>query len=94
MTQDCLWKYTFAYDATARQFPEQIARSRELRRREAMAWLLRWYPGLAGGIPLRKVATLLGIEEEPLRRVAAELREAGEIGYDAGSGLVWHTCPY
>ncbi len=89
IARDNRWKYTFAYDLTLRQFPDQIARARELRRREAVAWLLCWYLELAGCATLRQVTRLFGLEEEPLRRLAEDLASAGRIGLDVEGGRAW-----
>lgn len=91
IARDNRWKYTFAYDTTLRQFPKQVERARRLRRREAMAWVLRQYLGLAGSATVRRVAALFGWEEEPLRRVVGELAASDEIGWDEEHGLVWST---
>ncbi|MCL4534249.1 MAG: hypothetical protein M1370_03710 [Bacteroidetes bacterium] len=91
IARDNRWKYTFAYDTTLRQFPAQIEHARALRRREAMVWVLRRYLDLACSVPLRRVASLFGWDEEGLRRAVCDLAGAGQVGWDERRGVVWRV---
>jgi uncharacterized protein YcaQ len=89
IARDNRWKYTFAYDSTLRQFPQQIDRARATRRLEAMTWLVGWYLRLVGCIKLRQVASLFGWEDAPLRQLVERLATTGDIAWDGEAEVVW-----
>ena len=79
---DNAWKYTFRYNTVIRQFSEEVAKAREIKSREAMAFVLKHYLGLVGGVTALETARLFGWSLDRLTRIARSLAEYGEIGLE------------
>lgn len=79
IADDNAWRYTFRYDAVVRKFAAQVEKSREIKAREAMRYLLLHYLWLVGEATLGQVSRLFTWEESRLWKVAEAAAQEGRL---------------
>jgi uncharacterized protein YcaQ len=77
ITQSGAWRYAFAYDITARYYPELPEQAQAIGDNEARRTLAEWYLKSVGACQTRDLARLFGWRPQAAERTAAALAQAG-----------------
>lgn len=89
VTQSGAWRYAFAYDITARYYPELPVRAQAISENEAQRTLAEWYLKSLGACQARDLARLFGWRPRAVERAEAALVQAGvarSVTMDGRSG--------